>query len=265
MTDSHSAEQAEPRIPPIPSPQQQAAERPATFETNYRDMDNNRHLFQVVDAVLKRPAQVLYEILHGKSVAITVTLLVIAVFCLTAIGLMMAGYSGGEQFAAVPLKVVIGTLLSAAICLPSLYILLCLSGGDQTFPQVCSILLQSLALTGILFVGFLPVAWIFSQATDSIKFMGFLYLLIWGVGIHFGLRLLRRAFAFLNKRTMGTLHLWGFIFILVLLQMSTTLRPLLGSYGSLRTNEKKFFVTHWFGAGDHTDKPATPPRLPDVR
>lgn len=254
MTDNHAAEHIESKIPPIPPPQQQATERSATFETSYRTMGDPRNLFQVVDAVLKRPSQVLYEIMHGKSGAITFTLLLVAMFCLTAMGLMMAGYSGGAQFVAVSLKVVIGTLLSAAICLPSLYILLCLAGGAQTFPQVCSILLQSLTLTGILFVGFLPVAWIFSQATDSIKFMGFLYLVIWGVGIHFGLRWLRQAFVFLNKRKMGTLRLWGFIFVLVVLQMSATLRPLLGIYEPLCANEKKFFVTHWFDAGDHSGK-----------
>ncbi|MGE4488458.1 MAG: hypothetical protein AB7E95_02815 [Kiritimatiellales bacterium] len=255
MTDNYSTEPSDSRNSPIPLPQQRTKECSASFEKNYRAMENGRNLFQMIDAVLKRPAQVLYEILHGNGVLVTFTLLVVTLFCLIAMGLMMAGYSGGEQFVAVPLKVVIGTLLSAMICLPSLYILLCLSGGDQTFPQVCSILLQSLALAGILFIGFLPVAWLFSQAADSIKFMGFLYLVIWGIGIYFGLRLLRQSFVFLNKRKMGTLRLWGFIFILVMLQMSTTLRPFLGAYESLRTNEKKFFVAHWFAANAHSNNP----------
>jgi len=259
MTNNHADDHIESRISPIPPSRQQMRAYPASFEAGYSPMDNGHNLFQVVDAVLKRPAQVLYEIVHRKSASIPLMLLVITILCLTGIGLMMAGYSGGAQFGAVPLRVVVGTLLSVAICLPSLYVLLCLSGGNQTFPQVCSVLFLSLALTGILFVGFLPVAWIFSQATDSIKFMGFLYLLIWGIGIHFGLRLLRQVFAFLNKRTMGTLRLWGVIFVLVLLQMSTTLRPLLGSYEPLCTTEKKFFVAHWFAAEDHTDKPVAHP------
>jgi hypothetical protein len=64
---------------------------------------------------------------------------------------------------------------------------------------------------------------------------------------------------------MGTLRLWGFIFVLVVLQMSTTLRPLLGIYEPLRANEKKFFVTHWFDAGDHSGKTESRTQLPKAR
>ena len=235
------------KTPPLP----QETETPL-FNGSYEPMENGCGFFRVIETVLKRPAQVLHEIIHGKMIAVTLSLLVILILSLGAIGLIMASYSGGQQFLAVPTKIILGTLLSAGICMPSLYILLCLSGGEQTFPQVCGILLKCLALAGILFVGFMPVAWIFSQATDSIIFMGILYLLIWGTGISFGLRLLIQSFSELGKKTMPALRLWGAIFVLVVLQMSTTLRPLLGSYAPLQTDEKKFFVGHWIDVAEES-------------
>ena len=38
-------------------------------------------------------------------------------------------------------------------------------------------------------VSFAPIAWVFSQSTDSIAFISCLHLLLWGVGFYFGLRL----------------------------------------------------------------------------
>lgn len=210
----------------------------------FEALDNTR-LFGVVDATLKRPAQMVHELMHGKEWKSTAALLFILLFCLAAIGAIMGSFSGGAQLWAAPLKIAAGTLTSALICMPSLYILLCLSGGGQSFPQVARMLLLGLTLAGILFIGFVPVAWIFSQATESVVFMGILYLLVWGIGLFFGLRLMKQSLEFLNKKSLGTLGLWTAIFSLVLLQMSTTLRPIIGKHEPLQFGEKKFFLMHW--------------------
>lgn len=217
---------------------------PHSFGDHFKCMES-RNFFQVVDATLKRPAQVIHELVHGRDVKVPLFLLLLLLACLLGTGLMMGSFSGGAQFWAVPLKVILGTLASGLICLPSLYILLCLCGGNQNFAQTCRMLLLGLALAGILFIGFIPVAWIFSQATESFAFMGILFLTIWGIGLFFGLRLMCHAFQFLNEKSMGALRLWVFIFSLVLLQMSTTLRPLIGKYEPLKCNEKQFFIEHW--------------------
>lgn len=214
------------------------------FETHFKALEDTR-LFHVVDATLKRPAQMVHELIHSQGLKAPVGLLLILLFCLAAIGGIMGGFSGGAQYWMVPMKVVVGTVASALICMPSLYILLCLSGGEQSFPQVGRMLLLGLALAGILFIGFVPVAWIFSQATESAVFMGGLYLLVWGIGLFFGLRLMKTALEFLNKKSMGTLRIWMVIFGLVLLQMSTTLRPIIGKHEPLQFSEKKFFIAHW--------------------
>lgn len=214
------------------------------FAENFQALESTR-LFGVVDATLKRPSQMVHELIHSEGIKAPLSLSLILLFCLAAIGVMMGSFSGGAQFWTVPLKIVTGTIVSALICMPSLYILLCLSGGEQSFPQVGRILLLGLTLAGILFIGFVPVAWIFSQATESAAFMGVLYLLVWGIGLFFGLRLLKHSLEFLNRKSMGTLRLWMVIFGLVLLQMSTTLRPIIGKYKPLQFDEKKFFLVHW--------------------
>lgn len=214
------------------------------FAENFQALEND-HLFGVVDATLKRPAQMLHELVHGEGLKAPLLLTTVLLFCLAAIGGIMGSFSGGAQFLIVPSKIVVGTAISALICMPSLYILLCLSGGEQSFPQVGRVFLLGLTLAGILFIGFVPVAWIFSQATESAVFMGVLYLLVWSIGLFFGLRLMKNSLEFLNRKTLGTLKLWIAIFSLVLLQMSTTLRPIIGEYESLQFGEKKFFIVHW--------------------
>ncbi len=160
-------------------------------------------------------------------------------------GFIMACFTGGDQLWAVPVKVLIGTFLSALICLPSLYILTCLAGGEQSLPQILGLFLQALALSAILLAGFAPITWIFSQSTNTVAFMGFLHLVFWMIGIHFGLKLLMTALGFLNKRDMGVLKVWSVIFIVVVMQMCTTLRPLVGEFRGTELQGKKFFLAHW--------------------
>src|SRR5207237_4113026 len=96
--------------------------------------------------------------------------------------------SGGAQMWIAPAKLGVGTLLAVLICLPRLYIFTCLGGIDAQLRSVCGALFAAVCLSSILLIGFAPVAWIFSQSTDSIAFMGALHLLFWLLGIFLGLR-----------------------------------------------------------------------------
>lgn len=128
-------------------------------------MESTPTPFRVVDSLLKHPARVVYEIAKNGSVRCAAALLAITAVCLLGYGVVMGTFSGGAQWWAVPLKVALGMLFSALICLPSLYIFACLSGGKQSLPEVGGFLLLALALGSILLVGFAPIAWIFSQTT----------------------------------------------------------------------------------------------------
>ena len=61
------------------------------------------------------------------------------------------------------------------------------------------------------------------------------------------------AFAQTNARSNAGLNTWIVIFMLVMLQMSTALRPLVGTADTFLPEEKKFFLTHW---GDCLDDAA---------
>jgi hypothetical protein len=67
----------------------------------------------------------------------------------------------------------------------------------------------------------------------------------WTVSACFAMRFLGAGFRLLKTRSMGGIATWIAIFTLVVLQMTTTLRPILGTAPTLLSEEKKFFLAHW--------------------
>jgi hypothetical protein len=199
----------------------------------------------VAEAILKRPAQLVHEIQRGRLARTSLLLLAVTALCMLGYGLVAGLFSGGHQLWFVPLKAAAGLLLSALLCLPSLYVFTCLCGSGQSLRQACGLLLLATALSSVLLVGFAPIVWLFSQSTDTLVFMGILHLAFLATGLLFGLKLLSRAYRFLNGGRMAVLRLWAFIFVCVCLQMTTTLRPLVGEYRGLRLEGKRFFLAHW--------------------
>lgn len=215
------------------------------FGEQFAPAEDGLTFFRVVDALLKRPGQIAYAILHDDIGRVSLALFAVITVCMAAYGVLMATFSGGPQLWVVPLKVWLGCLFSALLCLPSLYIFACLSGGRLSLAQIAALLLQCLALGTVLLVGFAPIMWIFSQSTSAVAFMGFLHLLFWVVSIYFGLRLLATAMEFIHQESLPVLHVWGCIFILVVFQMCTFLRPLVSDFKGYSLQDKQFFVTHW--------------------
>jgi hypothetical protein len=200
----------------------------------------------IIESLLKRPAHVIGQARLPNPGRLAAWLMVVIVLSVAVYGVLVGTFSGGQQFWAAPVKLIIGTVASAMLCLPSLYMAACLSGRDVKVMEVAGYLLAAVALSSLLLLGFAPAAWLFSVSTSSIMFMGGLHLFIWFVGTLAGLRLLSMALG--NGRFIfsGHLLLWCLIFMLVCLQMTTTLRPLLGSSKQFLTHEKKFFVEHWW-------------------
>jgi len=102
-----------------------------------------------------------------------------------------------------------------------------------------------LMLMTILLIGFAPVAWLFSQSTKSVTWMGALHLVFWLIATFFGLRFLENGFSHSKARSTAGLNTWIIIFVLVAMQMTTALRPIVGKADTLLPTDKKFFVTHW--------------------
>jgi hypothetical protein len=199
----------------------------------------------ILDALLKHPGRLVYQ-LHQKSpLWPCVVLGAIALVCLTLYGLVAGSFSGGVQWWAAPVKIVLGTFLSALICLPSLYIFSCLSGAEARPGPLCGGLLASIGLNALLLVSFTPVAWVFSQSTESVAFMGAMHLAFWIISLFFGLRMIKATAAYIGAKDKEYLRIWFMIFLLVCLQMTTALRPIIGQAPTLLPVEKKFFLAHW--------------------
>lgn len=197
----------------------------------------------VVEALLKSPASVLRAIREERGTLLRLS--ATSFVSLAIVGLGVASFSGGLQFLLVPLKLACGVFACAVICLPSLHVFSCLAGATQSLKETCGALLMGVALTGVLLLGFAPIAWLFSQATRSVAFMGALHLAFLSVSCALGLGLVQRTLAAMNSAPIRGLRLWGMLFVLVVLQMSTTLRPLLGEAKGFGLQDRLFFFAHW--------------------
>jgi hypothetical protein len=169
----------------------------------------------------------------------------VGVICALIYGVVVGTFSGGTQLWAAPVKVAAGLFVSALICLPSLYIFACLSGSQARLVEVVGLVAGLLMLMTVLLIGFAPVAWVFSQSTDSSVAMGALHLAFWVISSYFGIRFLNAGFTHHHDNSSGGLKVWIVIFVLVMLQMTTAVRPLVGTADTFLPAEKKFFVTHW--------------------
>ncbi|HUR45173.1 MAG TPA: hypothetical protein VMZ27_04775 [Candidatus Saccharimonadales bacterium] len=217
-----------------------------------------------VEAILRQPRRVIYQLGQGSSTSLTAALLTIAVLCAGLYGLVVGTFSMGEQLWAAPVKVVLGLLVCGFICLPSLYIFSCLSGSEARLGTVLGMLAGLLALMTILLIGFAPVAWVFSQSTNSPTMMGGLHLVFWFVATIFGMKFLFTGMRHLRLRSSGGLQVWTIIFILVMLQMTTALRPLVEK-GTFLPKEKKFFLAHWIDSINKEEKKNDAVVLPPTR
>ena len=205
----------------------------------------NAKLGTILDALLKRPVVLIHSLCETKPSRHWLLLALFAVPAFALYGLLMGSFSGGAQLLAASAKVSGGTLLSALICLPSLYIFACLTGAEVSLRGLAGVLFAALALTGLLLLGFAPVAWVFSQSTDSVAFIGTLHLLFWTIAAWFGLRLFSHMANALRVPERTHLRVWMAIFVLVCLQMTTSLRPIIGTSEHWLPTEKKFFLAHW--------------------
>lgn len=230
-----------PVTPPVPPPIY--GPRPLGDDPAERAAIPN--IVAAVEAVLRQPRRVMYQLRQPGAGKLIAAMLFIAAVCSLIYGVIVGSFSGGVQWWAAPLKISAGLLVSSLICLPSLYIFACLSGSQARLAEIAGLVAGLLMLMTILLIGFAPVAWLFSQSTNHLAWMGALHLIFWGIATVFGLRFLEAGFSHSRARSNAGLNTWAVIFVLVVLQMTTALRPIVGTADTLMPEEKKFFLSHW--------------------
>jgi hypothetical protein len=200
-----------------------------------------------VEAILRAPRRIMYQLRQPGSGRIMLAMVMVSILCSLTYGLVVGTFSMGTQLWAAPVKIAGGLLVTALICLPSLYIFTCLSGSEARLSEIFGLVAGLLMLMTILLIGFAPVAWLFSQSTNSVVWMGVLHLLFWFIATMFGLKFLDAGFSHSKARSSAGLYTWVIIFILVAVQMTTALRPIVGKSetGTFFPTTKKFFLSHW--------------------
>jgi hypothetical protein len=198
-----------------------------------------------IDAILRQPRRVMFQLRQPDAPKLIALMLFASVICSLIYGVVVGTFSGGEQFWIAPAKISLGLMISAIICLPSLYIFTCLSGSQARLQEIFGLLSGLLMLMTILLIGFAPVAWIFSQSSESLAWMGTLHLVFWFVATFFGLRFLESGFSLSQARSHAGFNTWVIIFLLVTMQMTTALRPILGKSDTFLPTKKQFFISHW--------------------
>jgi hypothetical protein len=233
-----------PRIPP-PIPPSAGLSEPRPLGDDPAERAAIPHVFAAIEALLRQPRRLLFQLRQPGAGKLVAAMLFTAFLCSLIYGVVAGTFSGGTQLWAAPVKIAAGLTISAAICLPSLYIFTCLGGSQARLIEVGGLLAGLLMLMTILLIGFAPVAWIFSQSTESLAWMGTLHLIFWFVATLFGVRFMKVGFSHANAKSQAGLNVWVVIFLLVALQMTTALRPILGKSDTFFPTEKKFFLGHW--------------------
>ena len=231
--------QTPPPIPPLPPPHSR------TPGENPEDLAPINSPLTAIEAILRQPRRVMYQLRQPGAGPLMLYLFIIAILCSVVYGLVVGAFHGGQQYWIAPVKVAGGTLVSALICLPSLYIFACLSGSRARLAEIFGLVMGMLMLTNILLIGFAPVAWLFSQSTDSVNWMGTLHLIFWFIAAIFGLRFLNTAFSHSQAKSNAGFNTWVVIFMLVVVQMTTALRPIVDYSPNFFPKDKKFFLSYW--------------------
>ena len=218
--------------------------------------------FRILLEALLRSPQALAARLAEPGHGATKIFAVIALVSFLVFGVILGCFAKHEQLWAAPLKVSAGVFIAGAICFPSLYIFSTLAGARMSLPQLAASLAGALALAGLLLLGFSPAIWIFAESTDSLGFMGFLGIAAWIITVLFAAKFLYGAIRLSGATLLAPLRVWGAIFMLVSLQMTTSLSPILGHSDKFLTQEKKFFIHHWVESLDKSvqQKAAAPVR-----
>lgn len=221
-------------------------ESPGTHQPPPLDppLQDNADLKTLIEALLRRPWALIQHLAGGKSGAIW-KFLMMALVSFVLFGFVLGCFAKHEQLWAAPLKISTGLVFASVICFPSLYIFSTLAGARVGVGQLAACFAGAMALAGLLLLGFAPAVWIFSESTDSFGFIGFLAIGSWIIALWFAMRFLHAVVHATGGTQKGPIIIWGGIFLLVALQMTTSLRPILGHSENLLTQEKKFFLQHW--------------------
>jgi len=201
----------------------------------------------VLVMVLKNPGRVAAEISSGQAAWQSAVLLAGWGLVLHAVyGIAMGLFDSGTVALLAACKAPLIAACALLLCLPSLYVFSCVAGVPITVRQACALAGTVLAMTGLLLLGLTPVAWLFSVSTSNLGFVVIMNVTAWMISLVFVFRFFRLLKAGEQQPSAGGLRWWLAVYVIVSLQMTTTMRPLLRPPESgWRDTQKQFFLAHF--------------------
>lgn len=203
-------------------------------------VENN--LFQLslyfLDYIL-RAQTALFEQIHTQQ-GLTRIIASMSVLCglLSGIyGLTMGLEHGVFQSLSSAIKLPILFLLTAIICIPSLYTFNVLLGQKFKFLQTVALMMMTLATTAILLASLAPISFFFGLTTQNYFFLLVLHVAIFGLCGVYGVQYLYRGcsyIAFRMKQPLNhlLLRIWIVMYALVGMQLGWRLRPFIATPGT---------------------------------
>ena len=114
-----------PQIPPVVSP---SGPRPLGEDPSERVPIAN--IVTAIDAILRHPRRVMFQLHQPDAEKLIARMLLVTVMCSLIYGVVVGTFSSGAQLWIAPIKISTGLMISALICLPSLFLFTCLSGSQ---------------------------------------------------------------------------------------------------------------------------------------
>lgn len=220
--------------------------------------ENNvfRLSFYFLDYILRAQTALFEQIHRQQQLPRIIASMSILCAILSAIyGLTMGMDHSLFQSVAAAVKLPLLFVLTAIICIPSLYTFNVLLGQRFKFLQTVTLMVMTLGTTSILLASLAPIAFFFSLTTPQYSFLLLLHVSIFGLCGLYGVQYLYRGcsyLAFRMEQPLNTLllRIWIVIYALVGMQLGWRLRPFVGSDGSpfqiFRTEQGgNFYIAVW--------------------
>jgi hypothetical protein len=225
---------ASPATPPPPPPPAEA-----------REGGSDR--FNILAAMLKTPQDAARRIASGRGLPLqSAVLLGWGLLFHAVYGFAMGLFGGMDAALMSAVKTPVIALYSVLLCLPSLYVFSCVGGMPLRMSQALALAGSAVAVTGLLLIGLTPVTWLFAVSTNSLGFVVVLNVIAWLLAVSFASRFFSQLRTAGGLGKTGGLRWWLVIYIIVTLQMTTTMRPLMEKRpGVWRETDKKFFLVHF--------------------
>lgn len=200
-----------------------------------------RGMLAALDELLRKPEALFAHRGSGSWLGLG------ALLCAALYGAAAGFFQGGSQILVAALKAPLIILGSLLLCLPSLYVMSSLAGVEVSGRWLRTTLVGLGGMLGLLLVALLPIVWLFSVSSRSLGFMTLLHFFFWLVALGFAGRFL--ALACRARGSAGAPIAWIFLLLLVSLQLTSQLRPVLFRPAEMElfAPERRFFLEH-FGA-----------------